>query len=102
MKVSDGVIKLHRKESNWWSETPWEMTVNLSQVTRWTGEKGEDNCVEYPVPKASKLIDIIIKNGDPEDLAECEKYFQKNKKLYRRWKKRLEKAGCAVPSDLND
>ena len=99
MELPENIIRIKRKETNWWTETPWEMTIDLDQVAKRSGVREKDlydgeSYVVYPITRAKKLIRLILDNGTPEDFGKCEVCFRKNKKLYKWWKKYAEEHGC--------
>lgn len=88
------IIKL--SVSKPWQSHVWNMTIDLRAVANYAGQRIKDEYdgtyyVEYPIPKARKLMKLILDHGTTEDIRACETYFKKNKKLYDAWCKEVEK-----------
>ena len=79
-----------------WQSHVWNMTIDLRAVANYAGQRIKDEYggtyhVGYPIPKARKLMKLILDHGTPEDICACYTYFKKNKKLYDAWCKEVEK-----------
>lgn len=65
------------------------MTIDLHQIALLAGKRVEDDkgrhIVDYPLPRARKLIRLILKYGTEEDFVKCEAAFKINTKLYTIW-----------------
>ena len=79
----------------------WEMEVDLDliaadagrkvkeKVKDWDGEWIETVHVVYPLPRARKLIDLILDYGTDDDIEKADRCFGRNQKLYRIWREKL-------------
>lgn len=102
MVLEDGVIRLKRKEENSWDESPWDVIIDLKEVAGYAGVRKKDKYnntlrVDYPMSRAHKLLRFIVANGNRDDLLECESCFRKNERLYRCWRKCLDKSDVYIP-----
>lgn len=65
------------------------MEINLPEVAFHAGRRVEDDkgrkIVDYPLPRARKLINLILKYGTEEDFNKCEYEFKCNARLYKIW-----------------
>ena len=79
----------------------WEMEVDLDliaadagrkvreKVKDWDGRLIEVVHVVYPLPRARKLIDLILEHGTDDDIEKADRCFGRNQKLYRIWREKL-------------
>lgn len=65
------------------------MEIDLLQVAIHAGKRVQDDkgrwIVDYPIPRARKLINTILKYGTEEDFRKCEAEFKTNAWLYQIW-----------------
>lgn len=88
----DHIIKL--SDADWGKH--WTMTIDVKAIASFAGKRERDLYdgtwyTEYPIPRAKKLIKLILNHGTEEDIQVCEKYFKKNKKLYDVWCREIDR-----------
>lgn len=79
----------------------WEMEVDLDMIAADAGRKVKEKVkdwdgmwtemvhVVYPLPRARKLIDLILEHGTDDDIEKADRCFGRNQKLYRIWREKL-------------
>ena len=80
----------------------WSMTLDLEEIAReagvrkrvtWkdpaTGTWYKEDCTPIPLPRARRIINLILRYAEPEDLDAVDKAFRENEKLYKIWKEKL-------------
>lgn len=87
--MDDYIIRL--SNAGGFRETEWNMIIDLKAVADQAGKRVKDEYnggmfVDYPVPRAKKLLKLILEYGSEEDLQACDKYLAINQKLYSWWK----------------
>lgn len=83
------LIKLSNADC--WQNTSWRMTIDLKELAESAGKRLRDgynggSYVEYPIPRAKKLLKLIREYGTDADFMKCDEYLKTNKKLYSYWK----------------
>ena len=74
-------------------ESTWRMTIDLVTLSTLAGRRVPDPdiygryIVDYPLPRARKLIKLILEYGTDEDFRKCEDAFKINARLYKIWDK---------------
>lgn len=84
----------------------WRMTLDLNVITEeagvrkrntWTdpktGVRYREDFTPMPLPRARKLINLILQYAEPEELEAIGAVFRKNQRLYQIWREKLSKGG---------
>lgn len=80
----------------------WKMALDLEEIAKgagvrkrvtWkdpaTGTWYKEDCTPIPLPRARRIISLILKYAEPEDLEAVDRAFRTNEKLYKIWKEKL-------------
>lgn len=71
-------------------DTAWTMTIDLKRLSEQAGKRAKDlynggSFVDFPIPRAKKLLKLIREYGTQEDFKKVERFVE-NKKLAAYWK----------------
>lgn len=86
--MDDYIIRISNDDH--FRTTVWHMTIDLRALSDLAGKRMEDNYnggtfVDFPLPRAKKLLKLIREYGTQEDFGKVERNL-KNKKLLNYWK----------------
>ena len=86
--MDDNIIII--SNSGYWRTTSWKMVIDLAEIVKRSGKRFKDGyngctCVDYPLPRAKKLMKLITEYASEEDLEKCDRWFQKHPKLWEYW-----------------
>jgi hypothetical protein len=78
------------RETKPWIGNTWSMTIDIKALAEEAGKRHTDlyegrNVVDYPIPRAKKLLKLIRQYGDPEDFGRVGELLKTNKRLSKYW-----------------